>query len=141
MVTLLRHIGGQSKVGQRPTIIKRFIEQGVPASLRLRRHTDTMYAIGTTLDKIVRHLKSELPGIVIDRSSVHRMLLSIRKGKKNVKRHKSYINVTVPPKINNSMRRVNDNFHNSQAQVSYVNQLAQMCEENTVGLSVDNKQN
>ena len=67
------------------------------------------------------------------------MLLPVGKGTTASKRFKSLIPACVPAKRNTGVKITHPDFHYISCQVNLVNQLAQICEKNTISLSVDNK--
>ena len=117
--------------------IKTFIEQNTAAA-HLRRRNSVMYTNGVTLHGIARHVSQKL-GIKIGKDTIHRLLLPHRKKTTASKRFKSLIEARVPPKQNSSEKKTHPDFHYTSAQVSLVNQLAQLSSHNTVLLSVDKK--
>ena len=120
------------------SVVRKYIEQSTSAA-HLRRRTEIMYTNGVTLNDIVKHVKKTIPGIQVKKDTIHRMLQPVRRRTINSKRYKSFVHARIPAKMNSGMRKTHQDFHYTQSQVSLVNQLAQLCVEDTVGLSVDNK--
>lgn len=118
-------------------IITKFIEENTPGA-HLRRRNDTMYMNGVSLKDIVKHVRQTL-GIHIGRSTIHQLMVPPRKKTRNSVRYKSLINARVPPKKNNNAKCIHPDFHFTCAQVSLVNEMAFLCKENTLSMSVDNK--
>ena len=52
---------------------------------------------------------------------------------------KGLFDARVPPKRNESFKKVHPDFHYASSQISLVNQLGVLFDENTLSLSVDNK--
>ena len=117
--------------------IKCFIEQNTAAA-HLRRRSSVMYTNGVSLRDIASHVMRKF-NIKISKDTIHRLLLPRRKKTTASKRFKQLILARVPPKRNSGEKRIHPDFHYTCSQVSLVNQLAQLCTNNTVGLSVDNK--
>ena len=68
--------------------------------------------------------------------------LLIKTTKKNTiasKRYKGLINARIPSKRNNNEKITHEDFHFTCSQVNLVNEMAYLCKENTLSLSVDNK--
>ncbi|XP_057291292.1 uncharacterized protein LOC130613938 isoform X3 [Hydractinia symbiolongicarpus] len=97
-----------------------------------------MYTNGVSLKDIVSHIKSTL-GLNVSKSAVHYLMRPRRKKTTSSKRHKSLVDARVPPKRNTGEKKIHEDFHFSCSQVNLVNELAQLCNENTISLSVDNK--
>ena len=55
------------------------------------------------------------------------------------KNYKGLVNACVPPKRNTKEKQIHKDFHYTIAQVNIVNQMTQMYRENTLSMSVDNK--
>ena len=89
--------------------IKTFIEQNTAAA-HLRRRNSVMYTNGVTLHGIARHVSQKL-GIIIEKDTIHRLLLPHRKKTTASKRFKSLIEAGVPPKQNSSEKRTHPDFH------------------------------
>ena len=117
--------------------IRSFIEQNT-AEAHLRRRTSIMYTNGVTLAEIARHVKNEL-GISISRHTVHRLMYPPRRKSISSKLYKGLIKARVPPKRNTKEKKVHEDFHYSCAQVNLLNEMAYLFKENTLSLSVDNK--
>ncbi|XP_057299687.1 uncharacterized protein LOC130630278 isoform X2 [Hydractinia symbiolongicarpus] len=108
------------------------------AEAHLRRRDSIMYTNGVSLKDIVSHIKSTL-GLNVSKSAVHYLMRPRRKKTTSSKRHKSLVDARVPPKRNTGEKKIHEDFHFSCSQVNLVNELAQLCNENTISLSVDNK--
>ena len=71
--------------------------------------------------------------IEISKDTVHRLLLPRRRKTTASRRFKQLVPARVPPKKNSGEKKIHQDFHYTCSQVSLVNQLAQMCSDNTVG--------
>ena len=114
-----------------------FIEQNSSAA-HLRRRNDTMYTNGVRLKDICAHIKKTL-GISVCKDTVHRLLLPPWKKTLQARRYKGLISARVPPKRNTKEKITHTDFHYTCCQVNLINEMAFMCEKNTLALSVDNK--
>ena len=92
---------------------------------------------GVTLMDIVRHVKKSL-GVTVSKHTVHRLMRPSRRKTVSSKRFKCYIDARVPPK-RNTATKPNADFHYTCTQVNLVNEMAELCRNNTLSLSVDNK--
>ena len=97
-----------------------------------------MYMNGVSLKDITSHVCKTL-GLNISRSTVHHLMVPPRKKTRNSDRYKSLVNARIPPKKNCSEKKIHEDYHFTCAQVSIVNEMAQLCDSNTLALSVDNK--
>ncbi|XP_057306068.1 uncharacterized protein LOC130644463 [Hydractinia symbiolongicarpus] len=119
------------------TCVKTLIEQG-SAEAHLRRRDSVMYTNGLSLNDIVMHVKKTL-GITVSRHTIHRLMLPPRKKNTASKNYKCLIDARVPPKRNTKEKKTHDDFHFTCGQVRIVNEMGYLCKENTLMLSVDNK--
>jgi len=117
--------------------VKLFIEQS-SAEAHLRRRTSTMYTNGVTLRDIVNHVKSTL-GISVSRHTIHRLMQPPRRSTHASKLYKGLVNARVPPKRNTKEKAIHPDFHYTCSQVNLVQEMAHLCKENTLAMSVDNK--
>ena len=130
-----KKLGRPSLHKQHPGLVqcvKTFIEENTPGA-HLRRRTDTMYLNGVSLKDIRSHVRKNLK-IDISRSAIHNLMVPPRKKTRNSIRYKSLINARVPPKRNENVKFQNSNFHFTCAQVKIVNEMAYLCEENTLSI-------
>ena len=97
-----------------------------------------MYTNGVSLQNIVDHVYRTL-GISISRNTVHRTMTPPRKSSNASVRYKGQINARVPPKRNTKEKITHRDFHYTSAQVNLVNEMAFLCQSNTLAMSVDNK--
>ena len=97
-----------------------------------------MYTNGVSLKDITIHIKKTL-GLTVNKNTVHRLMKPPRRKTSASKRYKSLINARVPPKRNNNEKRTHNDFHFTCSQVNLDNEMSTLCKENTVSLSVDNK--
>ena len=97
-----------------------------------------MYTNGVTLKDIVNYVKITM-GITISRHTVHRLMNAPRKKTCASKRYKGLINARVPPKRNTKEKTTHKDFHYTSSQINIVNEMAFACGENTLAMSVDNK--
>ena len=117
--------------------VKSFIEQS-SAEAHLRRGTSTMYTNGVSLRDIVKHVKDTL-GIDLSKDTIHRLMQPPRKQTCASKNYKSLVNARVPLKRNSKEKKVHPHFQYTCSQVNLVNEMAHLCEKNTMCMSVDNK--
>ena len=75
----------------------------------------------------------------MSRKAVHYLLNPPRKGTMSSKRYKGFIQARVPPKRNTKEKKEHPDFHFTSAQVKLINELSYLCSDNTLTLSVDNK--
>jgi len=97
-----------------------------------------MYTNGVSLKDITNHVFKTL-GVKISRKAVHYLLKPPKKNTIASKRYKGLINARIPPKRNNNEKKTHEDFHFTCSQVNLVNEMAYFCKENTLSLSVDNK--
>ena len=137
---LVRRVGRPSINEIYPEIVeavRRFIEQST-AGAHLRRRSSDMYTNGLTLRDVSDYVKANY-NIRISRDTVHRMLLPPRRKSIQSRRYKSLVPARIPPKRNDSVKIANPDYYYTSSQVSIVNQIAELYHENTLRLSVDNK--
>ena len=77
--------------------------------------------------------------IDVCRDQVHRLMNPPVKTSIQAKQLKGLSDARVPPKRNESFKKVHPDFHYASSQISLVNQLGVLFDENTLSLSVDNK--
>ena len=97
-----------------------------------------MYTNGVTLRDIVNHVKSTL-GILVSRHTIHRLMQPPRRSTHASKLYKGLVNARVPPKRNTKEKAIHPDFHYTCSQVNLVQEMAHLCKENTLAMSVDNK--
>ena len=117
--------------------IQSYIQQN-SAAAHLRRRDDVMYTNGVSLKDMASHVKRTL-GIDVSVDTIHRLLKPVRNGTTSSKRFKSLINARVPPKKNSGEKKIHPYFHYTNSQVNLVNEMATLCSDGTLCLSVDNK--
>ena len=117
--------------------IEKFIENN-SAAAHLRRRDDVMYSNGVTIKDIKMHVKKSI-GLSVSKDTIHRLLKPRRQGSITSKYFKSLVNARVPPKNNSGERRTHVDFHFTSAQINYLNQMATLFSNNTIKLSVNNK--
>ena len=137
--------GRKAIVQQYPEIVaiaETFISQNGTGA-HLRRRSDTHYINGVSLEDIRKHvtrvMKKSSPSFSISRDTIHRLLLPPTKRNRNSARYRGLINARKPPKRNTAEKKTHKDHHFASAQVNYNNQLFWLHEENSLVLSVDNK--
>jgi len=97
-----------------------------------------MYSNGVTLKDIANHVYKSI-GVSVSRHTIHRLMQPPRRKTTASKLYKGIVNARVPPKRNTKEKHNHPDFHYTCSQVNLVNQMAHLCEQNTLMMSVDNK--
>ena len=117
--------------------VESFIRQNTAAAY-LRRRNDAMYINGVTLRDISKHVERTL-NLTVSPDTIHRLMKPRRQGTITSKLFKSVIDARVPAKRNSGEKKIHEDFHYTSAQVGLLNEMATYCSQNTIRLSVDNK--
>eukprot|EP00111_Clytia_hemisphaerica_P009455 TCONS_00027736-protein len=127
----LKRKANSKKVG-RPSIVSKhpeIIASIKPSSNKVRR----LLIFVAEMTVLQKH------GISMRRKAVHYLLNPPRKGTMSSKRYKGFIQARVPPKRNTKEKKEHPDFHFTSVQVKLINELSYLSSDNTLTLSVDNK--
>lgn len=117
-------------------VLSNFIRDN-SAEAHNKRQTLTTYTNRVTLNDIKKHVIGNVPGLQsVSRSTIHRMMNPPPKGTINAKRYTGLVDARVPPKKNNATQ---DHVDYSYAAVKYVQELATLCDSETIMYSCDDK--